>query len=109
LYRRQGFDFLTEQLLAQVPAKQRKTNSHVDKTAHINENHSQYDLTLRERPTMPAKTSLPNTTAPCPAVARSDPLESSALLGSRAEILIRHCGQTYRLRRTRQDKLILTK
>ena len=37
------------------------------------------------------------------------PLDSIALLGGRDEILIAHGGDTYRLRRTRQGKLILTK
>ena len=37
------------------------------------------------------------------------PLESAALFGSLNEILIAHQGETYRLRRTRQGKLILTK
>ncbi len=37
------------------------------------------------------------------------PLESAALLGSRDEVEIIHQGETYRLRRTRQGKLILTK
>jgi hemin uptake protein HemP len=36
-------------------------------------------------------------------------LDSVALLGSRNEVEITHQGETYRLRRTRQDKLILTK
>ena len=36
-------------------------------------------------------------------------LDSAALLGSRNEVEITHQGETYRLRRTRQDKLILTK
>lgn len=40
---------------------------------------------------------------------RLHPLESSALLGAREEVLISHGGETYRLRRTRQGKLILTK
>ncbi|MCX7165083.1 MAG: hemin uptake protein HemP [Rhodocyclales bacterium] len=31
------------------------------------------------------------------------------LLGSRSEVEITHQGETYRLRRTRQGKLILTK
>jgi hemin uptake protein HemP len=39
----------------------------------------------------------------------TSPLESAALFGSRDEILIAHGGETYRLRRTRQGKLILTK
>ena len=36
-------------------------------------------------------------------------LDSATLLGSRGEIVIAHQGETYRLRRTRQGKLILTK
>ena len=37
------------------------------------------------------------------------PLVSAELFGNRDEILIAHDGETYRLRRTRQGKLILTK
>ena len=36
-------------------------------------------------------------------------LESATLFGRRDEILITHGDETYRLRRTRQGKLILTK
>jgi len=36
-------------------------------------------------------------------------LDSAALLQNRAEVLIEHRGETYRLRQTRQGKLILTK
>ena len=36
-------------------------------------------------------------------------LDSAALLGNRNEVEITHQGETYRLRRTRQGKLILTK
>lgn len=39
----------------------------------------------------------------------TDVLDSAALLGSRNEVEIAHQGETYRLRRTRQGKLILTK
>ncbi|GEM_PF-912274 len=41
----------------------------------------------------------------------SDPLivTSNALLQNRNEVVIEHRGEQYRLRRTRQDKLILTK
>jgi hemin uptake protein HemP len=35
-------------------------------------------------------------------------LDSQALLGGRPEVLIRHEGRLYRLRRTRLGKLILT-
>ena len=37
------------------------------------------------------------------------PLDSIALFQGRQEIVIRHDGQDYRLRVTRQNKLILTK
>ncbi len=37
------------------------------------------------------------------------PLDSVALLGTKGEVEITHQGETYRLRRTRQGKLILTK
>lgn len=37
------------------------------------------------------------------------PLDSSTLLRGTREVLIRHGGETYRLRHTRNDKLILTK
>jgi len=36
-------------------------------------------------------------------------LDSRQLLSGHDEILIRHAGSTYRLRRTSQDKLILSK
>ena len=36
-------------------------------------------------------------------------LESNALLRGTREVLIRHGGEVYRLRHTRNDKLILTK
>lgn len=36
-------------------------------------------------------------------------VDSSALLRGSREVLIRHGGETYRLRHTRNDKLILTK
>ena len=35
-------------------------------------------------------------------------MESEALFRGRSEIVIRHAGREYRLRRTRFDKLILT-
>jgi hemin uptake protein HemP len=41
--------------------------------------------------------------------AGTEALDSGALLGGRNEVEISHQGETYRLRRTRQDKLILTK
>ncbi len=42
--------------------------------------------------------------APTPAV-----LDAQALLGQRNEVVIRHREETYRLRLTRNGKLILTK
>lgn len=36
-------------------------------------------------------------------------VDSGALLKGGREVLIRHAGQVYRLRHTRNDKLILTK
>ncbi len=52
----------------------------------------------------------PPPSPPAP-VSRPDPLrlQSRELFGSRNEILIEHQGETYRLRLTRNDKLILTK
>jgi hemin uptake protein HemP len=49
----------------------------------------------------------PETAQPAPGQPRR--LESVALFGSGDEVLIVHAGETYRLRRTRQGKLILTK
>ena len=48
---------------------------------------------------------------PPSAQVRPDPaaLESRQLLQGRNEVLIRHGGEVYRLRHTRNDKLILTK
>jgi hemin uptake protein HemP len=40
---------------------------------------------------------------------RHSPLVSADLLQGRREVLIQHGGETYRLRHTRNDKLILTK
>ncbi|MFA7269416.1 MAG: hemin uptake protein HemP [Sterolibacterium sp.] len=39
----------------------------------------------------------------------AQPIDSESLLGTRGEVEIFHSGETYRLRRTRQGKLILTK
>ena len=45
-----------------------------------------------------------------PALLPSSPLlDSMALLRGTREVLIRHGGELYRLRHTRNDKLILTK
>lgn len=58
------------------------------------------------KPTAQADPQLRTTTGPN---AGADVLDSAALLGSRNEVEIAHQGETYRLRRTRQGKLILTK
>lgn len=47
--------------------------------------------------------------APPPAVVSHPSIESNALLRGTREVLIRHGGEVYRLRHTRNDKLILTK
>ncbi|WP_331487898.1 hemin uptake protein HemP [Luteimonas endophytica] len=47
----------------------------------------------------------PRTASP----ARDDALDSARLLQGRREVTIRHGGECYRLRHTRNDKLILTK
>ncbi len=47
--------------------------------------------------------------APLPADTARDSWRSEELLGERTEVLILHGSEVYRLRRTRQDKLILYK
>jgi len=51
------------------------------------------------------------TTPPAPAARPAQPesLESAALLAGGTEVLIRHGAETYRLRVTRLNRLILTK
>lgn len=44
-----------------------------------------------------------------PVVVDSGEIESQTLLNGARELLIRHGGELYRLRHTRNDKLILTK
>jgi len=57
---------------------------------------------------MEARPIVPESTAPqTPAAPQRH--DSRALLGATGEALIRHAGQDYRLRQTRQGKLILTK
>lgn len=56
-------------------------------------------------PPEPSPDSLPKTTAPPP----SSVIRSEALLGGQKEILIEHGGEMYRLRLTRNGKLILQK
>ncbi|MDX1948273.1 MAG: hemin uptake protein HemP [Pirellulaceae bacterium] len=63
--------------------------------------------------TEPLPTKAPSPSSPpAPACGQPEGREawsSEELLGDKSEILIRHGGETYRLRRTRQDKLILYK
>ncbi|SFK39187.1 hemin uptake protein HemP [Lysobacter sp. cf310] len=47
--------------------------------------------------------------APAVSAANAMLVESGALLRGAREVLIRHGGEVYRLRHTRNDKLILTK
>jgi len=49
-----------------------------------------------------------DTTAGQPGLAAPRTLDSADLLGEQGEVLIRHEGRIYRLRRTRLGKLILT-
>jgi hemin uptake protein HemP len=59
---------------------------------------------IRERNSPPS----PHSSA-CPAAPEEEKIvESHDLLGRRDELLIRHDGRIYRLRRTRLGKLILT-
>ena len=54
--------------------------------------------------------SLPAMPAGAPVAVRTDAaVDSQRLLQGRNEVLIRHGNETYRLRHTRNDKLILTK
>ncbi|MCE7032632.1 hemin uptake protein HemP [Lysobacter sp. GX 14042] len=55
-------------------------------------------------PPGPHGTTPPRPPAPPPPV-----LDSTSLLGGQREIRIQHGNETYRLRHTRNDKLILTK
>lgn len=56
-------------------------------------------------PSRPAE----NRTAPRAAVAADVEIDSTRLLKGQRELLIRHGNECYRLRHTRNDKLILTK
>lgn len=51
---------------------------------------------------------LPEVASPSPA-GHAGAVDSSRLLHGQRELLIRHGGEVYRLRHTRNDKLILTK
>jgi hemin uptake protein HemP len=57
------------------------------------------------RPDLRARAIAPDDAPPSPV----PPIDSARLLQGRREIVIRHGNETYRLRHTRNDKLILTK
>lgn len=61
-------------------------------------------LVLRSAAGPRASLPLPPPSAPAPGC-----LDSTVLLRGAREVLIRHGGEVYRLRHTRNDKLILTK
>lgn len=58
-------------------------------------------------PPLPPQTALPQPVPALPEAARV--FDSAQLLGGQPEIYIVHQGEMYRLRLTRQGKLILTK
>lgn len=66
---------------------------------------------MKTKPAMKAPIQRESSTSDAMRVTTSQPrrLESTTLFGARDEVLIAHQGETYRLRRTRQGKLILTK
>ncbi|KAF0164758.1 MAG: hypothetical protein FD157_1922 [Rhodocyclaceae bacterium] len=55
------------------------------------------------------QTAAPKSGTAHPSMTPSQPLDSATLLGGRSEVEIAHHGEIYRLRRTSQGKLILTK
>lgn len=58
---------------------------------------------------MPSKTLEPPPPDPASRASTGSPvIESAALFQGSVEVVIRHAGREYRLRRTRLDKLILT-
>jgi hemin uptake protein HemP len=57
----------------------------------------------------PAEPAPPQPTLPQPTLPAREQWTSAELLGERTEVLIVHNNEVYRLRRTRQDKLILYK
>jgi hemin uptake protein HemP len=71
-----------------------------------NKNDSQYDNTKMSEKSNSPLSDAPGT--PEAAAALQRVVESRDILGGKAEVVIRHEGRTYRLRRTRLGKLILT-
>jgi hemin uptake protein HemP len=68
-------------------------------------------INMTEPPVTPESPSLPipNTAGAPPPASSRESWRSDELLGDRTEVLIIHGSEVYRLRRTRQDKLILYK
>lgn len=65
-------------------------------------------LAVHPQPPVPSRSSIRSAEAPA-APAPSIEVDSAGLLKGQRELLIRHGGECYRLRHTRNDKLILTK
>lgn len=62
------------------------------------------------QPDPATETGVTDALIPEPAMPPSPPrIDSGRLFGGRRELVIEHAGREYRLRRTRTDKLILTK
>lgn len=59
--------------------------------------------------TMNQRVDKPELAAPPPVNGQPVVYDSRQLFGTGKEVLIRHAGEVYRLRMTRQNKLILTK
>ena len=66
-------------------------------------------MSLRPVPYVASRPSRSEQPPPAAAYASHPAIESNALLGGTREVLIRHGDEVYRLRHTRNDKLILTK
>ena len=60
-------------------------------------------------PTQQLPVSVVSTQAPVRRAPKSVEIDSARLLEGQREVMIRHGGECYRLRHTRNDKLILTK
>ena len=66
-------------------------------------------MALSSPPPSAARPDLPREAASVLAAGRQAEFDSRDLMRGGREVLIRHAGQTYRLRHTRNDKLILVK
>jgi hemin uptake protein HemP len=66
-------------------------------------------MALSSPPPSTPRPVLPNDNPSLLAASRQAEFDSRELMRGGREVLIRHAGQTYRLRHTRNDKLILVK